>query len=184
MLLRLLRRLRDLGLWRRLVLRWHLRDWGRRRLLVLRGRRRHYWLLWWKPAGRALHWRQLTRGLWRLTLGLGLRLLRSLLSPPLRFWSRHGCWGTLLRRRGLAGALTLALLLLHRGWLLSFALLTRLLHYRWLLALRLTLTGSRLLPTLPPLLLVVLPRYRVLRPIAVVLRVDDSLLLHSRISIS
>jgi len=81
----------------------------------------------------------------------------------------------------LAEATARRLLLLHRGWLLSFALLTRLLHYRWLLALRLTLAGSRSLPTLP-LLLVVLPRYRVLRPIAVVLLVDDRLLLHSGIS--
>jgi len=158
---------------------------------------------------RRLRWRlRLTRGLLRLLMQSlcrftrGLWLLRSLLAGSLRLWSQRSR-GTLLRRRR-TGARTLLWLLTFnpRGrallllllWL-PLTLLRRLLHCRWLLTLLLTLTAppiplrlltrtaGRLLRALPQLL-VVLPRYRVLRSIAVVLRVDDSLLLDSRISIS
>jgi hypothetical protein len=113
-------------------------------------------------------WR-LTRGLWLLTF---LRLLITLHLWPL--FSRR--WLLTFNPRGGALLLPLLRLLLHCRWLLTRTASPIPL---WLL----TLPASRLLPALP-LLLVVLLRYRVLRPIAVVLRVDDSLLLHSRISIS
>jgi hypothetical protein len=175
------------GLWR---LRWLPRlTRGLLRLLM-----RSFWCL-----TRGL-WLLLMRSLWRLTRGLWL--LRSLLARSLRLWSQRSR-GTLLRRRR-TGARTLLWLLTFnpRGralllpllWL-PLTLLRLLLHCWWLLTLLLTLTAppiplrlltrtaGRLRRALPQLL-VVLPRYRVLRPIAVVLRADDSLLLDTRISIS
>jgi hypothetical protein len=181
------------------------------RLLVLGDRRsllrltltlclRGLWRLRWLPRLTRGLLRLLMRSLWRLTRGLWL--LRSLLARSLRLWSQRSR-GTLLRRRR-TGARTLLWLLTFnsRGralllpllWL-PLTLLRLLLNCWWLLTLLLTLTGptiplrlltrtaSRLLRALPQSL-VVLPRYRVLRPIAVVLRADDSLLLDTRISIS
>jgi hypothetical protein len=181
------------------------------RLLVLGDRRsllrltltlclRGLWRLRWLPRLTRGLLRLLMRSFWCLTRGLWL--LRSLLARSLRLWSQRSR-GTLLRRRR-TGARTLLWLLTFnsRGralllpllWL-PLTLLRLLLHCWWLLTLLLTLTGptiplrlltrtaSRLLRALPQSL-VVLPRYRVLRPIAVVLRADDSLLLDTRISIS
>jgi hypothetical protein len=170
------------------------------RLLVLGDRRyllrltltlclRGLWRLRWLTRLTRGLLRLLMRRLWRLTRGLWL--LRSLLARSLRLWSQRSR-GTLLRRRR-TGARTLLWLLTFNpcGRALLLPLLRLLLHCRWLLTLTaptiplrlLTRTASRLLRALPQLL-VVLPRYRVLRPIAVVLRADDSLLLDSRISIS
>lgn len=160
--------------------------------LCLRG----LWPLRWLPRLTPGLLRLLVRSLWRLTRGLWL--LRSLLARSRRLWSQRSR-GTLLRRRR-TGARTLLWLLTFnpRGralllpllWL-PLPLLRLLLHCRWLLTLTaptiplrlLTRTARRLLRALPQSL-VVLPRYRVLRPIAVILRADDSLLLDSRISIS
>lgn len=150
------------------------------RLLVLGDRRsllrltltlclRGLWRLRWLPRLTRGLLRLLMRSLWRLTRGLWL--LRSLLARSLRLWSQRSR-GTLLRRRR-TGARTLL-------WLLTFNSRGRalLLPLLWL-----PLPLLRLLRALPQSL-VVLPRYRVLRPIAVVLRADDSLLLDTRISIS